>query len=495
MSLISSIATIATAGAGGAETFWASSMRITTTTVSGQSMQDKTSSACQFGAGGDIIVCISSNAEGNVETHHNAYIARLDPTDGSLIATSRYSQSTNNEQHRFRADSPVFYHPTMNKCIARVNKWWSGSSTLEEAVVVINTSNTVDTVLNIVMDNPAAGNGNYIVSYVNNEHSIKFYNPSTGAVSAGQKVPTDDMIAFSLWASSDSDSMVLAGRHNNQSQRLVKISQSSSGFGGATATRDSPTLGNNQPLSNDYSNKSKLFSPSGVYGYADRNSMFVYEVYSSLSLERTMQFGTRSSYNGQGISTQSGLISMVVAGGSLYVCVPVIFRKVGDPQNSCLYAIFQINPSTFQVTNSLAVMSDAGAEFVNSNSGSLESNAEETCIYLTYLHSKINNRGGESTKVLKLPLDLSAIPDQTLSFNSTHDNIRIWEFSNTSTGGAYPVFGELFETPGPNYAGPNATYSRSVSIDTPQTQTAVKFTGNSAVSRTLLTGTADITPT
>ena len=74
MSLISSIATIATAGAGGAETFWASSTRITQTTVSGQSMQDKTSSACQFGAGGEIILCISSNAEGASETSWYAQV-------------------------------------------------------------------------------------------------------------------------------------------------------------------------------------------------------------------------------------------------------------------------------------------------------------------------------------------------------------------------------------------------------------------------------------
>ena len=134
-------------------------------------------------------------------------------------------------------------------------------------------------------------------------------------------------------------------------------------------------------------------------------------------------------------------------------------------------------------------------QYINANSGHLESNAEDTCIYLTYMHSKIDNRGGESSKVLKLPIDLSAIPDQTLSFNSTHDNIRIWDFSNTSTGGAYPVFSELFQTPGPSYVGPNATYSRSVSIDTPQTQTAVKFTGNSAVSRTLLSQVVPITPT
>ena len=186
---------------------------------------------------------------------------------------------------------------------------------------------------------------------------------------------------------------------------------------------------------------------------------------------------------------------MVVAGGSLYVSVPVRFRKVGDSQNSCLYAIFQINPSTFQVTNSLAVMSDAGAEYIDANSGYLESNAEDTCIYLSYLHSKINNRGGESSKVLKLPIDLSAIPDQTLSMNTAHDNIRIWDFSNTSTGGAYPVFSELFQTPGPTYTSPSATYSRSNTIQTEPNVTPVKVAGVSGATRTLISDTADITPT
>lgn len=485
-------ALIATAGATVSETYWASSVRITTTTVSGESIGDATNSACQFGEGGNIIQCISSNSEGAAEGDFAAYIVRLDPTDGSLIGTERYLET--GEDHWFRQDCPAFYHPTMDKVIIRIRGWWDGSANFENGVAVINTSGTTDTVLSNVDDNPTAGDGNYLVCFVNDQATMSFYNPSTGAVSAGEEQPYDDMTAFSVWASTDSSAMVISGRYPTNIQRIIKISQSTSGFGGDTAVRDLPGP-TSQALDNNNSTRSKLMDSSGtIYGFSTWNYTTLFQVYgTSLENYKQIQYTTQSSYNLLGVSTKTNRSSMVLVGDSVYQSVPVIFRKVGDSYNSVMYPIFQISTSTFQVTACLGVMSDAGAEYADSYSGVLESNAEETCLYLSYIHTKINNRGGESDKVLKLPLDLTTIPNQNLNFNSTHDDIYIWDFWDTTTGGAYPVYSELFQAI--SYQGETGTYARTIVEGTPTTTTPVKETGNSPVSRTLLAEDVEITTT
>jgi hypothetical protein len=497
VSLISKVAAIATAGAAGGETFWASSLRLTTTTVSGESFGDSTNSACQYGEGGDIIQCITSNAEGNAENHYTAYIARLSPVDGSLVGSKKYTEDTpSNRNHKFRSRVPAFYHPSMNKVVASTTYWWNASTNavVEQGAAIINTSNTLDTLLNGVFDNAAAGNGNYLVSYYTDTYRMHKYDPSTGSVSSGQSRKTDDITAFSLWSSTNNSGMVICGKYLNQSQRLIKVSQSTSGFGGAAATRDHPALTSSQPLENDHSNKSKLLDSNGyVYGYANvSNKAYIYQIYnSSLDTYKEIRHVNKSSYNSQSITQRAYYTSLIVVGDSLYQCTPIIFRKVGDSFNSVMYAIFQISTSTFQVTAGIGVMSDAGQEYVDSVPGCLESNVEETCLYLSYVHSKINSRGGESCKVLKLPLDLSLITNQNLSFNTTHDDIYIWNFWSGSTGGAYPVYSELFNTI--TYNGPSATYSRTVSIDTQADNTPSKVNSNTPGSVSFLSGTSEIT--
>jgi len=485
-------ALIATAG-GGSETYWASSVRITTTLVSGQGINDATNSACQFGEGGDIIQCISSNSETGQEYDLAAYIVRLDPTDGSLIGTERYIET--GENNRFATDCPAFYHPTMDKVICRTREWWDGSANFDNGAAVINTGGTTDTILANVDDNVTAGNGNYLVCFVSGDATMSFYNPSTGAVSAGEEQPYDDITAFSLWASTDSSAMVLSGRYPGYSQRIIKISQSTSGFGGDTAVRDLPSL-TSQAFDNNNSNRSKLMESSGtIYGFAVVSPYTrLYQVYgTSLENYKQIQYRTQSSYNLLAVGAKSYQVSMILVGDSVYQSIPVIFRKVGDSYNSVMYAIFQISTSTFQVTACLGVMSDAGAEWADSYPGNLESNAEETCLYFSYIHNFDQSRGGESDKVLKLPIDLSAIPNQNLNFNSTHDDIYIWDFWDTTTGGAYPVYSELFQTI--IYTGETATYARTIVLGTATTTTPVKETGNSPVSRTLLAEDVEITPT
>lgn len=488
-------ALIATAG-GGSETYWASSVRITTTLVGGQAIGDATNTACQFGAGGEIIQCISSNSEGNAETHFSAYIVRLDPTDGSLIGTKRYRETASgNKSHRFRQDCPAFYHPTMGKVIARIREWWDGSANFEEGAAVINSGGTTDTVLNNVKDNPTAGDGNYLVCYVNDDATMSFYNPSTGAVSAGEEQQYASITAFSLWTYPDSSALVLSGRYSSSSQRIIKISQSSSGFGAITSVRDLPPLSSSTAFDNNNSNRSKLMDSSGtIYGFSEFSSCTFFQVYgTSLENYKQIKYQSQSSYNSIGVSTKVYRSSMVLVGDSVYQSIPIIFRKVGDSQNSVMYPIFQISTSTFQVTACLGVMSDAGAEYADSYAGVLESNAEETCLYFAYIHNFDQSRGGESDKVLKLPLDLTTIPNQNLNFNSTHDDIYLWDFWSATTGGAYPVYSELLQTI--TYTGATATTSRTATAGTTGSTTPVKVTGNSPASRTLLSEDVEITTT
>jgi len=167
---------------------------------------------------------------------------------------------------------------------------------------------------------------------------------------------------------------------------------------------------------------------------------------SSLSAFRKTQFTAQSSYNGQSVSVYIDYPSMVYADGYLYASVGVRFRVVGESFDSVMYPIFKLDPANFQIVDSLGVKATGGAEFIFNAPPMLGVNAEETCLYHSFIHTKVNNRGGDSHKLLKLPLDFSTLPAQTLSQGSTHDNIEIWDFNSGTTGGSLPVFSELFQS-------------------------------------------------
>jgi len=73
MSLLSTVVTIATAGAAGGETFWGSSVRITTSLTSGQAVDRIFNNAAEFGSGGNIVQAISSNALASAEGDGRGY--------------------------------------------------------------------------------------------------------------------------------------------------------------------------------------------------------------------------------------------------------------------------------------------------------------------------------------------------------------------------------------------------------------------------------------
>lgn len=456
MSLISTVVTIATAGAAGGETFWGSSVRITTSLTSGQAVDRIFNNAAEFGSGGNIVQAISSNALASAEGDGRGYVITRSPVDGSIV-TQRHAFE-NNEDLSFEQQQVLFYHPDMDACFLRAREWWdpTNNQARNGGIQINGDGTTVPKLLDGFTQRMAPGNGEFFIRYDSNEFTTYPYDSTThtstsngGRRERTQPPTTGDDNGFAIWMNHGSNQVITGVRRDdgNFSAAFWKY--------GSVSVTSIPTpstvrelTSETSTISNDYCDRAHTSSGDTVYGWrATGGKLNLFQVYgSSLSAFRKTQFTTQSSYNGQSVSVYIDYPSMVYADGYLYASVGVRFRVVGESFDSVMYPIFKLDPSNFQIVDSLGVKATGGAEFIFNAPPMLGVNAEETCLYHTFIHTKVNSRGGDSHKLLKLPLDFSTLPAQTLSQGSTHDNIELWDFNSSTTGGALPVFSELFQS-------------------------------------------------
>lgn len=458
MSLISTVATIATAGAAGGETFWGSSVRITTSLTSGQAPGRFFNNAAEFGSGGNIVQAISSNALSLSEGDAASYIILRDPVDGSISSTRHAEPDSSNRAYEFAQEQVIFYHPDMDACFLRARQWYdsSGNTSRVGGIQIDSDGTIVAKVLDGFRNRTVPGNGEFFVCGNSNQIECYPYDSTnhTSTLNGGdrrrtQPTSTGDDTHFALWVNTGSSQVITGVRRDDGSFKMGfwkygSIAVDSIPNPSAVRTISAET----STLTNDYCDRTHSSSGDTVYGWrATGGKLNLFQVYgSSLTAYRKTQFTTQSSYNGQSVSVYIDYPSMVYAGGYLYASVGVRFRVVGDSNDSVMYPIFKLDPSNFQIVDSLGVMATGGAEFVFNTPPMLGVNAEETCLYHTFIHSKVNSRGGDSHKLLKLPLDFSTIPEQTISASSSHDSIELWDFNSGTTGGSLPVFSELFQS-------------------------------------------------
>jgi len=458
MSLISTVMTIATAGAAGGETFWASSLRITTSLTSGQSPDRLFNNAVEFGPGGNIVQAISSNALALSEGDACSYIILRDPVDGSISSTRKAEPNATNKAYEFLQSQVIFYHPDMDACFLRARQWYdsSANSSRVGGIQIDSDGTIVEKVLDNFRSRTAPGNGEFFVCVNSNEIECHPYDSTnhTSTSNGGdrrrtQPTSTGDDTHYAVWVNTGSSQVITGVRRDDGDFKMgfwkygsVAVNSIPNPSAVRTITAETSTL------SNDYCDRMRSSSGNTVYGWrATGGKLNLFQVYgSSLSAYRKSQFTKQSSYNGQSVSVYIDYPSMVYADGYLYASVGVRFRVVGESNDSVMYPIFKIDPSNFQVVDALGVKATGGAEYIYNNPPMLGVNAEETCLYFTFMHAKVNSRGADSHKLLKLPLDFSTIPAQTIGGGSSHDNIVLWDFNSGTTGGSLPVFSELFQS-------------------------------------------------
>ena len=456
MSLISSIATIATAGAAGGESYWATSIRITTSLTSGQAPDRLFSNAAEFGEGGNILQVISSNALASAENQARTYFITRSPVDGSIVTQKHAFE--NNKNLQMRDQQALFYHPNMDACFASAYEWWDPvSGQNRNGLIQIDPDgSTVTTLQDGFSQRMAPGNGDFFIRYDNNEFqcypydAVNHVSTSNGGTRRKTQPPTTgDDTGQAIWMNDGSNQVITGVRRDdgNFSAAFWKygsVSVTSIPTPSTVRELTSETSG----ISNDFCDRAHTSSGDTVYGWrATGGKLNLFQVYgSSLSAFRKAQFTTQSSYNGQSISVYIDYPSMVYASGYLYASVGIRFRVVGESNDSVMYPIFKIDPSNFQVVDALGVKATGGAEFLYNRPPMLSVNETDTSLFHTFMHAKVNSRGADSHKLLKLPLDFSTIPAQTLNGGSSHDNIVIWDFYSGTTGGSLPVFSELFQS-------------------------------------------------
>jgi hypothetical protein len=455
MSLISSIAAIATAGASAGETFWGSSVRISTSTTTG-SLDRFFNNAAEFGEGGNIVQAISSNALSDSETEARSYVILRDPVDGSISSTRHAFQ--NEEGLEFLQQQVLFYHPDMDACFARARQWWdsTGNTSRVGGIQIDSDGTTVAKVLDNFRDRTAPGNGEFFIGVRNNEIECYPYDSTnhTSTIDGGdrrrtQPTSTGDDTHYAIWVNNGSSQVITGVRRDDGDFKM--------GFWkyGSVAVNSIPNpsavrtiSAEDSTLTNDYCDRAHSSSGNTCYGFrATGGKLNLFQIYnSSLTAYRKSQFTVQSSYNSQSVTVYINKCSMVYAGGYLYATFGVRFRVSGESNDSVMYPIFKFDPSNFQIVDALGIKATGGAEYVLDVAPMLGVNAAETCLYHCFVHSSESSRGGDSHKLLKLPLDFSTVPAQTLTGNFYHDSIELWDFNSSTTGGSLPVFSELFQS-------------------------------------------------
>ena len=455
MSLISKVAAIATAGAAAGETFWGSSVRITTSLTSGQAMDRLFNNAAEFGDGGNIVQAISSNALASSEGDGRAYILTRNPVDGSLV-TERHVLE-NNREISFNTQQVLFYHPDFDACFARARSWWDPTGNQERGagIQIDSDGTTVNKMLNGFANRAAPGNGSFFLHYNGNGFQTYPYNSTThtsttngGREERTQPQSSGDDTGYAIWMNHGSSQVIAGVLRDDGSFKAGFWKYNSVSLTSIPTPSAVRTISGEFYVSNDYCDRAHTSDGNTVYGWRGTSgALRVFQVYgSSLSSYKRMLFDPKSSYNGQNINLFEDYPSMVYSGGYLYCSVGVRFRVSGESYDSVMYPIFKIDPSNFQVVDALGVKATGGAEYVYNQPPMLGTNAKETCLYHCFIHGKVDSRGADSHKLLKLPLDFSTLPAQTLSGNSSHDSIELWDFNSSTTGQSLPVFSELFDT-------------------------------------------------
>lgn len=451
MSLISSIATIATAGAAGGETFWASSVRVTTSTVSGQAANAYALHGEHEGDG-TIMQFFDTNADMPVEGRKQAFIIARNPVDGSIITQKK----TNNEdeENKFSAYcGAAFYNPDADKVFVGCTAWFdpSGNGSNRNGYLPVDSDCTYGETIAHGDDRTTNGNGSYLRSYRGDKLITIEYIASTDTVPypAGKERKTNNVGADNIWVERGSNDVFMSGSSNNEN-RLMKTSATLTSLSDLSYVKSIPPL-LAQPLRNYFSNFEQCLDSSYLYGWVRANQPNPDEVQlyqiprSNISTYKSLRWRPYNSFNGQAVYHRS-YCSICVADGYIYFSSPILYRGIGEGFNSIMYAIHQIDPSTLQPVAAIGIRCNHGElQKADSNPCMITRNAEETCLYLSF-SSITSNRGSDRHKLLKIPLDLSSIPAQNISGGSTHGTIQIWDFLSTSTGATLPVQSELFES-------------------------------------------------
>ena len=492
MSLISSIATIATAGAGGSETFWASSVRVRSTVTNGEAPSGFTFHA-EHESTGTIMQFMHSNSLASSESNKEAFIIARDPVDGSIIAQKETSQ--NGASHSFNMFGTPFYNPDMDQVYVSVSNWYdptSGQS--RQGYLGVNEDATNGLTLAFADSDSSNGNGDFFVCYSGNELRTYQYNPNTQSFPnpAGVRRKTNNASARSIWTERGSNDVYISSYYSG-GNRLAKTTVGLTSLPNFAAVRELPTNSTSN-IVNDFSNYEQCTDSSYLYLWCfnsapNPDQMELYQVtksnlatYNALKwIPNTASFSVQHRDYG----------SICCVDGYVYFSSPIIYRGTGEGYNSVMYAIYQINPSTLQPVAARGIRCDGGArEYIDGQPGMITHNAEETCLYLSFSHAHINSRGADSHKLLKLPLDLSSLPAQTISGGSTHGNIQIWDFLSTSTGATLPVESELFSGLSTSSG---STYSRTHDYESIDTTSAGTEANRTSVTSSLLSDLDTIT--
>lgn len=493
MSLISSIATIATAGAGGSETFWASSVRVRSTVTSGQAPNGFTFHA-ENESDGTIMQFMHSNSLASAENLAEAFIIARDPVDGSIQAQKEISQ--NGTQHKFQRYGFPFYNPSEQVVFVGAQEWWDPvEENNRNGYLPVSTDCSNGQLIAFGSDRATNGDGSFIIAYRDNKLATYAYDASTDNVPypAGRERVLADTGSRSIMSERGSNVYYLSAYYAN-GNRIVKTTVNQTNLPSLSEVKQLPPTGTSN-VESSFSNPEQCVDSSSFYLWCyntqpNPDEMQFFQIAkSNLSAYKQLRWTLKSG----GLAVQHRPYgSICCANGYVYFSSPIIYRGTGESYDSVMYAIYQIDSSTFQPVAAIGVRCDGGArEYIDSNPGSITRNAEETCLYLSFSHADINSRGADSHKLLKLPLDLSSLGAQSIYGGSTHGNIQIWDFLSTSTGATLPVESEIFASA--PYLQTGTTYARTVTYESEVDSNAPQEATRTAVNSSLLTDLDPIT--
>lgn len=491
MSLISSIATIATAGAAGGESYWLSSLYRTNAAIAGESLNDQANLVCEHGGTGNIFQFISSNNGSSGQGRLDSYIIKIDPSDGSILNQELYSSSASN--HEFRSYLGVSYSQSMQRIVIPMNSWRDGVGS-EKGLGFVGDDGEIEAFFKDYTNYCVPGNGNFVLQHDANRVDLHNYNPSTETTSGTVRKVIDDHSARAIWTDQTTNTIVTSSsRDNNTPARLNKFTYNSSTlFTAASTTRDVHWVGSTR-WHNDHCDRTKLMDGNTVYGYGGpySNQIFINQI-NGAALDTAkgivLQANT-SAYNGVVPNLRQSGNSMVLAGEKFYFTAQIIFRKSGTSYNYQATVLFQVNKSTFQIEAAIAFATIGGVEYVNDCVSMVTTNAEQTALYVTQTSSITNSRGTEKHRLLKLPLDLTTLTLPQQLIPSGQGIIWMWDFFSQTTGGAYPVYTELLQ--GPTYQS-LITYSRSSVISNDTQAAATILQSDSPTNFSFTSGIAEI---
>ena len=369
MSLISRIAAIATtAAAGGSDTFWYSSLRVTTSLQSGEAPSGFTCHA-ENESDGTIMQFFHSNALASASNFHEAFIIARDPVDGSIQTQKETSQNGTN--HKFDRNGIPFYNPSEQIVFAGVDEWWDPLSGRDgrsaSGYLPVDTSCATGETITYGSDRSTNGNGSFIVAYRSDKISTYAYNASTDTVPnpAGVERKTDNLSARGIWSERGSNdiytSAFIAGGH-----RVMKSTVGATSLSDFSYVKELPAVTTSN-IHNLFSNFEQCTDSTSMYLWcynADPNPdemQFFQMPKSNLSIYKQLRWRPKTGgFNGVAVQHRP-FGSICCADGYVYFGSPIIYRGTGEGYNSVMYAIYQINPSTFQPVAAIGVRCDGGA--------------------------------------------------------------------------------------------------------------------------------------